>query len=236
MLDYIIYSYFFATSKVLSVLKSSTNIISSTINNSQISVFNSYEEDTNSFEFNSYDAFLWTGGLGNIYTSNQHNRDQLITCEKILKLEKPLWGSCWGLQVVATCFGDTIKKSTKPEFGYSDNIKIIKNHNVYENKQGTFSAPGHHYDCLESLCSEFEVISQNNLSIQSIAHKNKNIDCKNKKCRYWHQMEGANNCIINASQEKTYTLQEVGDLFNITRMRVCQIEKLAIKKLKAKSM
>lgn len=68
------------------------------------------------------------------------------------------------------------------------------------------------------------------------AHKNKNIDCKNKKCRYWHQMEGANNCIINASQEKTYTLQEVGDLFNITRMRVCQIEKLAIKKLKAKSM
>jgi GMP synthase (glutamine-hydrolysing) len=153
------------------------NIISSNINNSQISVFNSYEEDINSFEFSSYDAFLWTGGLGNIYTSNQHNRDQLIICEKILKLEKPLWGSCWGLQVVATCFGDTIKKSTKPEFGYSDNIKIIKNHNVYENKQDTFSAPGHHYDCLESLCSEFEVISQNNLSIQSIAHKDKNIFC-----------------------------------------------------------
>jgi GMP synthase (glutamine-hydrolysing) len=153
------------------------NIILSTINNSHISVFNSYEEDTNSFEFNSYDAFLWTGGLGNIYTTNQHNRDQLIICEKILKLEKPLWGSCWGLQVVATCFGDSIKKSIKPEFGYSDNIKIIKKHDIYKNKQDYFSAPGHHYDCLESLCSEFEIITQNNFSIQSIAHKNKNIFC-----------------------------------------------------------
>ena len=39
--------------------------------------------------------------LGNIYLSNQHNQNQLNVCEKILKLDKPLWGSCWGLQVIA---------------------------------------------------------------------------------------------------------------------------------------
>jgi DNA-directed RNA polymerase sigma subunit (sigma70/sigma32) len=66
------------------------------------------------------------------------------------------------------------------------------------------------------------------------AHENNNVSCKNKKCRYWHELNSANNCIINASQEKTYTLQEIGDLFDITRMRVCQIEKSAIEKLKLK--
>lgn len=65
------------------------------------------------------------------------------------------------------------------------------------------------------------------------AHKKKNVSCKSKECRYWHDLSSANNCIINASQEREYTLQEVGDLFNITRMRVCQIEKLALNKLKS---
>lgn len=65
------------------------------------------------------------------------------------------------------------------------------------------------------------------------AHENKNKNCRNKKCRYWHELNHSNNCIINASQDKTYTLQEIGDLFNITRMRICQIEKNAIKKIKS---
>ena len=64
----------------------------------------------------------------------------------------------------------------------------------------------------------------------------KNIDCKSKKCRYFHENSEANNCILNLINLKDgYTLQEVGDLFNITRMRVCQIEKKAISKLKSKS-
>lgn len=65
------------------------------------------------------------------------------------------------------------------------------------------------------------------------AHKSSNKDCKNKKCRYWHDINHSNKCIINASQEKTYTLQEIGDMFDITRMRICQIEKHAISKLKS---
>ena len=64
------------------------------------------------------------------------------------------------------------------------------------------------------------------------AHKSLNKVCKIKKCRYWHDLEKSNNCIINASQEKIYTLQEIGDMFDITRMRICQIEKLSLKKLK----
>jgi DNA-directed RNA polymerase sigma subunit (sigma70/sigma32) len=55
--------------------------------------------------------------------------------------------------------------------------------------------------------------------------------CSNKTCRYWqNNLSDNNNCIINKSNNNTHTLQEIGDLFDITRMRVCQIEKNAIKK------
>ena len=67
------------------------------------------------------------------------------------------------------------------------------------------------------------------------AHKTLKKDCINKKCRYWHNLNGSNNCIINKSSDNPHTLQEIGDLFNITRMRICQIEKQTIEKLKDKT-
>ena len=153
------------------------DIISNIDNFAEIKVFNTYEENINNFHYDDFDVFLWTGGLGNIYLSNNHNRDQLYVCEKILKLNKPLWGSCWGLQVVATCFGDKIVKTNKSELGFAENINILQNHQVYKNKDNFFTAPGHHYDHLEDVNSEFEIISQNDISIQSISHKTKNIFC-----------------------------------------------------------
>ena len=83
-------------------------IITRTDPNAEVRVLHTYADDINSFSYDDYDVFMWTGGLGNIYLSNQHNQNQLKVCEKILKLEKPLWGSCWGLQVIATCYGDKI--------------------------------------------------------------------------------------------------------------------------------
>ena len=64
------------------------------------------------------------------------------------------------------------------------------------------------------------------------AHKNCRKSCINKKCRYWHNLESSNNCIINkVNENKDMTLQEIGELFDITRMRVCQIEKISLQKL-----
>ena len=152
-------------------------IIEQTVPNAEIRVLHTYLDDINNFSYDEYDVFMWTGGLGNIYLSNQHNQNQLNVCEKILKLDKPLWGSCWGLQVIATCYGDKIAQAGKFEFGFAENIEILKNHYVYEDKINYFTAPGHHYDHLEKINSEFEIISQNEISIQAISHKNKNIFC-----------------------------------------------------------
>lgn len=65
------------------------------------------------------------------------------------------------------------------------------------------------------------------------AHKSKNKPCKNTKCRYWHDSNIDSNCVINKiKSSENITLQEVGDLFGITRMRVCQIEKQILEKIK----
>lgn len=64
------------------------------------------------------------------------------------------------------------------------------------------------------------------------AHKEFNKNCKKKSCRFWCDINENNNCIINKANEKSHTLQEIGDILNISRMRVCQIEKSILKKMK----
>tara|TARA_B100001250_G_C19796952_1_gene789175 strand:+ start:127 stop:432 length:306 start_codon:yes stop_codon:yes gene_type:complete len=66
------------------------------------------------------------------------------------------------------------------------------------------------------------------------AHEKLNLGCKKKDCRYWHNMKDKDNlnCTIIAAKKGPMTLQQVGEIFNVTRMRICQIEKAAKKFLK----
>tara|TARA_R110001583_G_scaffold88575_10_gene229530 strand:- start:1956 stop:2177 length:222 start_codon:yes stop_codon:yes gene_type:complete len=66
--------------------------------------------------------------------------------------------------------------------------------------------------------------------------KNKS-NCEIKKCRYWIESNNScNNCCINfiSNKNEKITLEDIGKLFKVTRMRICQIEKIAIKKVKEK--
>lgn len=62
-------------------------------------------------------------------------------------------------------------------------------------------------------------------------HKEANRNCKNTGCRYWIDSESSNNCTMIAADKGPMTLQEIGDIFGVTRMRICQIEKSVLKKL-----
>ena len=56
--------------------------------------------------------------------------------------------------------------------------------------------------------------------------------CGKKDCRYWIEHQKTQNCTINCAKKGTLTLQEIGEIYKITRMRVCQIEKLIINNIK----
>ncbi len=60
------------------------------------------------------------------------------------------------------------------------------------------------------------------------AHK---IPCKKSDCRHWIDCAACHNCILISAKNEPKTLQEIGDMYGITRMRICQIEKNAIGKL-----
>jgi len=53
------------------------------------------------------------------------------------------------------------------------------------------------------------------------------LDCKN------HIIDSNNqNCVIVAAKKGPHTLQNIGKIYGLTRMRICQIEKNIIEKLK----
>jgi uncharacterized protein YqkB len=55
--------------------------------------------------------------------------------------------------------------------------------------------------------------------------------CESKGCRYWINHEGSRCCTLLAAKSGPMTLQEIGDIFGVTRMRICQIEKKLIRKM-----
>ena len=59
--------------------------------------------------------------------------------------------------------------------------------------------------------------------------------CPETSCRHWLNSEEELNCSIIAAQSGPKTLQQIGDYYGISRMRVCQIEKSILKKLRRDS-
>ena len=63
------------------------------------------------------------------------------------------------------------------------------------------------------------------------AHFSVKKPCNEKGCRMWVDLKENQNCTVLAAQSGPKTLQEIGDIFRVTRMRVCQIEKIVLDKL-----
>jgi len=64
------------------------------------------------------------------------------------------------------------------------------------------------------------------------ANENNKTPCQNKSCRLWLKCKDKQNCTIIAAKEGPLTLQQIGNLHELTRMRICQVEKEAMRKIR----
>lgn len=59
-----------------------------------------------------------------------------------------------------------------------------------------------------------------------------NCSCKKNSCKQWIPYEKGNNCVLVTTRKGPLTLREIGDIYGLTRMRICQIEKKIYKKIR----
>lgn len=63
-------------------------------------------------------------------------------------------------------------------------------------------------------------------------HAAADVDCQRKKCQHWLDHPEGHNCVMISAQQGTHTLQKIGQIYGLTRMRICQIEKGIFEKIR----
>jgi GMP synthase (glutamine-hydrolysing) len=90
----------------------------------------------------------------------------------------PLFGSCWGLQVITVAAGGSVRRNPKGrEIGFGRGIRLTEHgrkHPMYAGKADVFNAPTVHLDEVETLAPGATVLAANAMSaVQSIELKTK---------------------------------------------------------------
>ena len=121
-----------------------------------------------------FDGVAWTGSLLNIYDMTTPIINQIELAKELFTKKNKIFGSCWGLQVLATAAGGKIRKNpigleAVIAKDVTLNIKGI-NHPMYRGKPLKFDSFCWHYDEVETLPPNTEVYASNNISdVQSLS-------------------------------------------------------------------
>lgn len=81
----------------------------------------------------------------------------------------------------------------------------------------------------DSTASTNQVVNGTTCFAEQAKH---NTDCQRQRCKHWIENPGSHNCVIIAANEGSHTLQKIGQMYGLTRMRICQIEKSLFEKIR----
>lgn len=120
-----------------------------------------------------YDGIAITGSSLHVYNGGPAVERQIALVRAALRSGTPLFGSCWGLQVIAAAAGGNVRKNPKGrEIGFGRGIRLTeagRSHPMYVGKADVFNAPTVHLDEVETLPPDTAVLASNAMSqVQSI--------------------------------------------------------------------
>ena len=129
---------------------------------------------TKGISIDDFHGIVWTGSLLNIYDLGSPIERQIELAKELFKKKNKIFGSCWGLQVLNTAAGGNVRKNPKGlEAVIAKNITLNKSglkHKMYDGKSKIFDSFCWHYDEIDKLASNAEVLSSNDKSlIQAIS-------------------------------------------------------------------
>jgi GMP synthase (glutamine-hydrolysing) len=120
-----------------------------------------------------YDGITITGSSLHIYDGGPSVHRQIELVRMALSTGTPLFGSCWGLQVITAAAGGVVRKNPKGrEIGFGRGIRLTeagRKHPMYVGKLDVFNAPTVHLDEVETVPPGATVLATNAMSaVQSV--------------------------------------------------------------------
>jgi GMP synthase (glutamine-hydrolysing) len=120
-----------------------------------------------------YDGIAITGSSLHIYHGGTEVMRQVELVRAALSTGTPLFGSCWGLQVITVAAGGGVRKNPKGrEIGFGRSIRLTeagRKHPMYVGKLDVFNAPTVHLDEVETMAPGTTVLATNAVSdVQSV--------------------------------------------------------------------
>jgi GMP synthase (glutamine-hydrolysing) len=115
-----------------------------------------------------YDGVAITGSALNIYDGGPHIAPQIALTREVFASGTPLFGSCWGLQLITVAAGGVVRRNPKGrEIGFGRRIRVTeagRGHPMLAGKGDSFDAVTVHLDEVETLAPGTTVLASNAVS------------------------------------------------------------------------
>jgi len=112
-----------------------------------------------------YDGVAITGSALNVYDGGPSIDPQIELAREVLKSKTPLFGSCWGLQIITVAAGGVVRPNPKGrEIGIGRRIALTpagRAHPMFAGKASVFDAVTVHLDEVEIMAPGTTVLAAN---------------------------------------------------------------------------
>jgi GMP synthase (glutamine-hydrolysing) len=123
-----------------------------------------------------YDGVAITGSGLHVYQGGAEVTRQVELVRACLATGTPVFGSCWGMQILTVAAGGVVRRNPKGrEIGFGRGIRLTESgrkHPMYAGKMDVFNAPTVHLDEVETTAPGSTVLATNAMSeVQGIEIK-----------------------------------------------------------------